>query len=143
MKTPVTHPALVAAGFAAALVLSGSANAAGAVIDGKAGLICSVNDVTACTDSSQCLQGQARAFDLPQFIAVDFAAKKVRTTRDSGEKAASPIKNQQSSGNQILMQGVENGHGWTMAIDTTNGRMTTSSTGAEVSYILFGACIAP
>jgi len=67
----------------------------------------------------------------------------VRTTKDSGDKAVSPIKNQENSRNQILLQGVENGHGWTMAIDTTSGHMTTSVTGEDVSYILFGACIAP
>ena len=114
-----------------------------AVLDGKKALICSVNSVTACPDSGHCLQGQARAFDLPEFIAVDFAAKQVRTTKDSGDEAVSPIKNQENSRNQILLQGVENGHGWSMAIDTTHGRMTIGTTGADVSYILFGACIAP
>ena len=41
-----------------------------------------------------------------------------------------------------MLQGVENGHGWTMAIDTRHGRMTTSATGEDVSYLMFGACIA-
>ena len=41
------------------------------------------------------------------------------------------------------MQSVENGHGWIVSIDRRDGRMTTSTTGEDVSYILFGACIAP
>lgn len=140
MRIPRLYPLLAGLGLATALTLPGTA---GAAIDGKSNLVCAVNDVTACADSGKCIQGSARAFDLPQFIAVDFAAKEVRTTKDSGEKAASPIKHQQSDRNQILLQGVENGHGWTVAINTEHGRMTTSATGEEVSYILFGACIAP
>ena len=148
MKPPAIHSLLAGFGLAAALASTPRLAATGAgatatVIDGKSALICSVNNVTACPDSGRCLQGQASAFDLPEFIAVDFAGKEVRTTKDSGDKAVSPIKNQENSRNQILLQGVENGHGWTMAIDTTHGRMTTSTTGEDVSYILFGACIAP
>ena len=147
MKTLPIRPALAGFGLAAAVasmpLLADPAESTGPVIDGKSTLICSVNNVTACPDSGRCLQGQAAAFDMPEFIAVDFVGKEVRTTKGSGDKAVSVIKNQESSRNQILLQGVENGHGWTMAIDTTHGRMTTSTTGEDVSYILFGACIAP
>jgi len=147
MKTPAIHSLLFAAGLATVLastpLLADTADASKPVIDGKSALICSVNNVTACPDTGRCLQGQARAFDLPQFIAVDFAGKEVRTTKDSGDKAVSPIKNQETSRNQILLQGIENGHGWTMAIDSAHGHMSVSTTGEDVSYILFGACITP
>jgi hypothetical protein len=147
MKTPAIHSLLFAAGLATVLastpLLADTADASKPVIDGKSALICAVNNVTACPDTGRCLQGQARAFDLPQFIAVDFAGKEVRTTTNSGGKAISPIKNQETSRNQILLQGIENGHGWTMAIDSAHGRMSVSTTGEDVSYILFGACITP
>jgi len=147
MKTPAFHSLLLGAGLATLLastpLLAAPTDAGKPVINGKSALICSVNNVTACPDTGRCLQGQARAFDLPQFIAIDFAGKAVGTTKDSGAKATSPIKNQESSRNQILLQGVENGHGWSMAIDTIHGRMTVATTGEDVSYILFGACIAP
>lgn len=144
MKIFLSGSTLTGCGLALAMALSGSVNAEPApLIDGKKSMICSVSNVTACTDSGRCLQGLARAFDMPQFIAIDFAGKQVHTTKDSGDKAVSPIKNQESSPSQILLQGVENGHGWTMAIDTTHGRMTTGTTGEDVSYILFGACVTP
>ena len=147
MKTPAIHSLLFAAGLATVLastpLLAHAADASKPVIDGKSALICSVNNVTACPASGRCLQGQAHAFDMPQFIAVDFAGKEVRTTKDSGDKAVSPIKNQETSRNQILLQGIENGHGWSMAIDTVHGRMSVGTTGEDVSYILFGACITP
>ena len=148
MKTPAIHSLLTGFGLIAALASTSlladpATDTKGPVIDGKTTLVCSVNNVTACPDTGRCLQGQARSFDLPQFITVDFAGKEVRTTKDSGDKAVSAIKNQETSRNQVLLQGTENGHGWTMAIDANHGRMTTSTTGEDVSYILFGACIAP
>jgi rRNA processing protein Krr1/Pno1 len=111
--------------------------------DGKTKLICSVTDVVACAEATHCVQGQARSFDLPQFIAIDFAGKQVRSTKESGSEAISPINNQQETRNQLVLQGIENGHGWTLAIDRKHGRMTVGTTGEDASYILFGACIAP
>jgi hypothetical protein len=113
------------------------------VFDGKTKLICSVTDVVACTEAGRCIQGQARGFDLPQFIAIDFADKQVHSIKEGGNEATSPINNQQETRNQLVLQGVENGHGWTLSVDRKHGRMTVGTTGEDVSYILFGACIAP
>jgi hypothetical protein len=131
---------LGALGLVTAIALSAPSQAA---LDGKTDLICSVTDVIGCPDAGTCVQGQARNFDLPQFIAVDFANKQVRATIEGGENVVSPFTDHQETRNQLIMQSVENGHGWTVSIDRRDGRMTTSTTGEDVSYILFGACIAP
>ena len=130
------------AAMAAIAALTISPASATNVFDGKTSLICSVTDVVACAETSRCIQGQARRFDLPQFITIDFANKQVHSTKESGSEVTSPIKNQQETRNQLILQGVENGHGWTLAIDRKHGRMTVGTTGEDVSYILFGACIA-
>ena len=134
---PLLPRLAVAAIAAMALTPASAANA----VDGKANLICSVTDVVACAEATPCVQGQARVFDLPQFIAIDFADKQIHSTKESGSDATSPIKNQEETRNQLVLQGIENGHGWTLAVDRNSGRMTTSTTGEDVSYILFGACI--
>jgi len=141
MKKTRRYPTVTALTMVAA-IMPGMAPAATA-IDGNAGLICAVNAITGCVDANHCVQGGARAFELPQFLSVDFRDKEVRATKSGGEKFVSTIRNQQRDKSQILLQGVENGHGWTVAIDTRNGDMTASATGEDVSYILFGACIAP
>ena len=110
--------------------------------DGKTNLICSVTDVVACAETGRCIQGQARAFDLPQFIGIDFAKKQVHSTKESGSAAISAIKNQEITRNQLILQGIENGHGWTVAIDNKHGNMTTSAVGEDANYIMLGACIA-
>lgn len=146
MRLPLSRPMATGQGIAAALIAAfacaGPAHAASA-FDGSAKLICAVNSITACTDTGRCITGEARSFDLPQFIAVDFANKEVRTARDSGKRAASPILHQTTERNQLLLQGVENGHGWTMSIDSRHGRMSVGSVGEDVNYLMTGACINP
>jgi hypothetical protein len=123
------------------LLASSTANAKDE-IDGSANLICAAFDVMACLEGGKCARGEARSFEMPEFMNVDFKKKMVHATYDSeSEKTAnSPIKNSEVSGNQLILQGVENNHGWTMAINRESGRMSLAVVGYEVSFSIFGAC---
>jgi hypothetical protein len=121
-----------------AVLIPSSAIAAG--FDGSANLVCSSVDVIGCTDGPTCLQAHARDFELPDFVFIDFAGKVVRATDESGHKEVSPIKSTETTDKQLVLQGFENHRGWTLAVDRENGRMTLTSTGSEVSFMIFGAC---
>ena len=121
-------------------LLSGGASASG--FDGTANLVCAAVDVVACTDGPTCMQGQARVFDLPSFMFVDFENKVVRATDESGHKEVSPIRNFEQTKKQMILQGVENHRGWSVAIDRKTGRMTVTSAGPDVSFMIFGSCTA-
>jgi hypothetical protein len=110
-------------------------------VDGSRNLICAAFDVMACLDGGHCSRGEARSFDIPEFMTVDFKKKEVHASYDGGIKTAtSPIKNSEISGNQLILQGIENNHGWSMAIHRETGRMNLSAVGHEVSFSIFGAC---
>ena len=121
-------------------LVSGGASAAG--FDGTANLVCAAIDVVGCADGSGCVEGQARTFELPGFMFVDFEKKLIRATGESGHKEVSPIKNFEQTEKQIILQGVENHRGWSAAIDRQSGRMTVTSAGSDVSFMIFGACTA-
>jgi hypothetical protein len=122
------------------LFASGTANAKD-VFDGSSNLICAAINVVACMDGTNCTKGEARTFDLPEFMTIDFKKKIIHVTYDGGaNEAESPIKNIEISGTQLVLQGIENNHGWTMAIHRDNGRMSLSAVGDELSYSMFGAC---
>ncbi len=121
------------------LIASGVAIAKEAY-DGTSNFICATQGVMACVDGAICSRGQARDFDMPDFMMVDFKGKMIRATYDSGKEATSTIKNMESSGNQLILQGVENNHGWSVAVHRENGRMSAGAVGDEVSFTLFGAC---
>jgi len=124
-----------------AVLLAAGASAEG--LDGSRNMVCAAINVVACSDGPGCVQGIARNFELPEFIFVDMKAKVVRATVESPYKEVdSPIRNSETTGSQFILQGIENGHGWSMSIDRASGRMTTSLSGELVSYMIFGACTA-
>ena len=121
------------------LSVSVAANAA-SQFDGSTNLLCAAFDITACVDGITCAKGEARTFDMPEFLMVDFKKKSIHADYDGGKTADSPFMNYQSTDNQLIIQGVENDHGWSMAISKNTGRMSVSSVGEEVTFTMFGAC---
>jgi hypothetical protein len=111
-------------------------------IDGKRDVVCAVMDVVACLEEADCLQGRASSFELPEFIILDAKAKVIRPAYEGGEKAVSPVKNVERNGTHLILQGVENGRGWDIAIDTESGKMRAASVGDAVSFLAFGSCTA-
>ena len=112
-------------------------------LDGSSDIVCAVTDVVACIEDANCAQGQARDFELPEILVLDSKQKVIRGTSESGHKAVSNIKNQQRSGDHLLLQGVENGRGWSFAINVQSGKMSMSLVGDGVSFIASGICTAP
>ena len=110
--------------------------------DGRTNLVCATINVVACTEGPVCMQGTSQTFELPSFIFVDFKNKMVRGTDESGHDEVSPIKNHEKTESQIILQGIENHHGWTLAIDRQTGAMNLSSSGAEVGFLVMGNCTA-
>ena len=73
---------------------------------------------------------------------LDTKIKVLRSTRESGVKAVSPIKNMELNGDQLVLQGVENGRGWDIAINAKTGRMSAAGVGDDVSFLVHGTCTA-
>lgn len=123
------------------LCVSAAANAA-SKFDGSSNLLCATFSITACVDGITCANGEARTFEMPEFLSVDFKEKSIHADYDSAsdKTADSPFKNFQTTDSQLIIQGVENNHGWTMAINKETGRMSVSAVGQEVTFTMFGAC---
>ena len=133
-KIPSILPAL---GLAAMLLPAGG-SAAG--LDGKANLVCAAIDVIACANGPGCREGSANSFEFPQFMFVDFKKQQIHATDETGINIVSPIKNSEITEQQIIMQGIENHRGWIATVDKANGNLTVTSSGAGVSFMVFGAC---
>jgi hypothetical protein len=86
--------------------------ASAAEVDGSANLVCAAHKVVACTKAGVCFEGDASTFDLVEFMFVDFKGKvvKARALCDT-RKEEWPIRILEKSNTQLVLQGVENGHG--------------------------------
>lgn len=118
----------------------GLAQPLSAATDGSSNLICSVIDVVGCADNGACLEGSSRDFNLPGLLVIDFGKKQVRAHSDAGIDAVSPIKNQEKTEQQLILQGVENHRGWTLSVDRLDGSLALSSSGSDINMMVFGTC---
>lgn len=109
-------------------------------LDGSASLVCSSTHIVACTHDQICEQGQASTYELPDFFFLDFDKKQVRSAREGDDIKVSAIGHQVVNKGRLILQGVENGHGWSMTIDQETGRVATVATGEDLSFIVYGAC---
>ena len=128
--------------MALALAIPGAAFAAD--FDGSKNLICASIDVVACTEGGQgpvCTKGHSRTFELAEFFRIDFKKKEIRATGDNSE-AVSPIRYQEKTDTQVFMQGVEQDRAWTVTVDQADGTLNLTSTGQQLSFMIFGACTA-
>lgn len=131
--------ALAASLLAATPVVASEASAKNK-IDGSNDMVCAIIEVVGCTEGRGCIQDSAKGFDLPELIILDAKKKVLRATYESGQKAVSPVKNFEKSNKKLILQGVENGHGWNIAIDSTNGHMSGATVGEIASFLVFGTC---
>ena len=127
--------AIAATPFASTGVFAGE-------IDGSSDVVCAITRVVACLEDGHCLQGQPSTFDLPELLVLDAKEKVLRTTRESGKQAISPIKHMERNGDQFILQGVENSRGWDIAINAKTGKMSAAGVGDGVSFLVHGTCTA-
>lgn len=132
--------------IAAACVIAASPFVSTAVsaegLDGSKDMVCAVIKVVGCVEDAGCVLGQAKDFDMPVLVVFDARQKVIRGTHESGHKEVSPVKNMELSKDHLILQGIEEGHGWDIAIDSKTGEMRASMVGEAVSLLMSGACTA-
>src|SRR5437867_3442474 len=87
------------------LGLAGLAPAAKADdLTGSNRILCTAVQVTACTDNGDCVVDLPWNLNVPQFIEVDLKAKRLATTKASGENRATPIDTLRRDNGAIVIQ---------------------------------------
>ncbi len=59
----------------------------------------------------------------------------------SEEKRESLIKNIERNSETIILQGIEHGRAWSIAISEDTGKMTGTASEGEGGFVVFGACV--
>jgi hypothetical protein len=119
----------------AALALALSPLAPAGDFDGSKPLICAPVEATACASGDGCASGIPDDFGAPAFMRIDFQQKQI-----VGPKRASAIRFMEATEHQLLLQGTELGHAWSMAIDAASGRMAVTMADRHGAFVVFGAC---
>ena len=109
-------------------------------LTGSDRFLCSAGSASACCDDGQCASGTAAELNIPQFIEVDVANKRVSTTKASGLNRTSPIDNLKRADGRIVLQGVENERAYSIVIDESSGEMSAAIAASGCNVTVFGAC---
>jgi hypothetical protein len=103
--------------------------------DGSKPLICAPVQAMECYAGDDCKMGLPEAVGAPAFMRIDFAQRRV-----VGPKRSSAIETITADERQLLMQGIELGHAWSLALNYESGKMILTLAGNDVAFVLFGAC---
>ncbi len=126
------------------VALAAPIGAGAANFDGTSAVLCAALEAVQCTKSPVsthlCARGVARGMNVPQFVMLDFDNKRVIATKETGVDKTSTISNISRGNGHLVLQGVDDGHGWSLVLEENTGHMTASAIGDEEGMLLFGVC---
>jgi len=109
-------------------------------ITGATRVLCSTANLGVCVDTGECEVGPAWTLDVPEFMEIDLAKKTLSSTAASGRNRVSQASNMTRAGGSIVLQGVENGRAYSIAIEESSGRMTAAVVREWLGVVVFGQC---
>ncbi len=119
----------------AGLLCAVSVAAAAADFDGSRSLICASQEARTCVAGSNCASSTPGAIGAPVFVRIDFEHQVV-----VGPYRTSSIRVMERAEKQLLLQGVELGLAWSIALDQESGEMAASLVDRYAGFVIFGAC---
>jgi hypothetical protein len=112
---------------------------AAAPYDGSVPLLCAALTIQECgNDSGECHPRRAEEVNIPQFVKIDVSQKTIASTGVESRQAA--VQRIENTDGRLVMQGGQEGRGWSMVIATDTGKMSASVVDDEVGFVIFGAC---
>ncbi len=131
------------AGFLLALCIGVTAPgfAGAADFDGSRKLLCAPTDAVQCEGAGECDRAEVEDLNIPKFLTIDFKNKELRgRVEGTASEEVTKIQNVEKLDNQTVLQGIQNGRGWSIVIDAVSGDMSAAIAGDDISFVLFGVC---
>ncbi|MEE8294822.1 MAG: hypothetical protein V3R64_03845 [Sphingomonadales bacterium] len=102
---------------------------------------CAIMEAVSCQYRMGCETGGADMVNLPDFVTINIPEGEVTGKRPDGGDLATPIERVETLEGLTIIQGGEEGVGWTILVDEETGHMTVSGSRGDEGLIIFGACI--
>jgi hypothetical protein len=109
-------------------------------LTGSSRLLCTTVQATRCVEGGDCVIDLPWNLNIPQFIEVDLAAKRLSTTQASGENRATVADTLRREKGKIVLQGFENGRAFSLFIDEGSGMLSAAVAADGQAVAAFGAC---
>lgn len=114
-----------------------------AAYDGSSPLLCVPIEILECVTGEGCFETTVESVNIPQFIRIDFQKKTASGTLENGVVREVGIERMERENGMLVLQGGQQGRGWSMVIGEVAGKMTMTAAGDRFGFIIFGACTSP
>lgn len=142
MTTPCRTPVRLAAGLTALVLTAAAPAATWAALDGSAPVICAISTIMECDGTGECLRHTSfEQPDFPTFLRVNVVERRITDGTANGR--STEIRSAARLDGRLILQGGENGRGWSATIAEATGRMSAGVVADEFTFALFGACTTP
>jgi hypothetical protein len=108
-------------------------------LDTSRSLRCALAEASECDEAAECSDVTLEQIELPGAWRIDFAAKQLVST--DGQRT-SPIHAVEALDAVVVLQGHQNGRGWTLVIDRATGHLAASIADVAGVFVLSGGCSA-
>jgi hypothetical protein len=108
-------------------------------IDASKPLRCALAEAAECDEMAECSDVTLEQIELPGEWRIDFAAKQLVSA--DGQRT-SPIQAVEALESVVVLQGQQNGRGWTMVLERATGRLSATIATVEGAFMLAGGCSA-
>ena len=105
------------------------------LVDGTKPLFCASIEANGCVSGEPCEKDLPENMGAPQFMKIDFAKKEI-----IGPRRTTAVLHMEKSEDQILLQGVELGIGWVLALDRLTGKFSATLADRAGGFVIFGVC---
>jgi len=101
--------------------------------------LCAPTREIECEQPGKCDTNAFEYLNLPPFIKIDLVAKRASGVEEGIEEAVEIERVERVDG-RLILQGVQNGRGWSIVIVEETGGMTLSVSGDDTAWLAFAAC---
>jgi hypothetical protein len=105
-------------------------------------LLCYAFSATRCELDGTCEVKEPWRLNLPDFVKLDLATKRILTTEASGQAGETPIRTVDRANGIILLQGVQNERAFSWLITEATGEGTLTVSAAAAGLTVFTVCTA-
>jgi hypothetical protein len=108
-------------------------------LDNSRTLSCALAEAAQCDGVAQCNDVTLEQIELPATWRLDFAGKQLAS--EDGQRT-SPIHAVEVLDTALVVQGHQEGRGWTLVVERATGHLSATIADAEGAFVLAGACTA-
>ena len=108
--------------------------------DGSKPLLCAAIEIIECIPVEGCDRVTPESANLPRFLRINFEDEMISAPSGSQKGRTTPIERLEHIGGKLIIEGAEDGMGWSMTINEESGNMAMTASRDRAAFVVFGEC---